>query len=153
MNIGIIVHSHTGNTLFVAQKLQEKLNEEGHKAVIEKIVVVDENPSINEVNLSYIPKVDSYDMVILAYPVRGFMVSPAMKAYLKNTSNFPKNKVGVLCTHHFPFAFLGGNQTINEMKRILSNNEVVCSGVVNWSSRKRQNNIDSLIKDFVEKIK
>jgi len=40
MNIGIIVYSWSGNTLSVAEKLQEKLSAAGHSVALEQVSVV-----------------------------------------------------------------------------------------------------------------
>ena len=37
VKVGIIIHSHTGNTLAVAEKLQERLMEAGHQAEIQRV--------------------------------------------------------------------------------------------------------------------
>ena len=41
MEIGIIVHSQTGNSNFVALKLKEKLSNSGHSVDLEQLEVVE----------------------------------------------------------------------------------------------------------------
>jgi len=73
MKIGIIVHSFTGNTLLVAQKLQEALRAAGHTAEVERVVVKDENPNQSgHVTLENAPDPSGYDFVFFGAPVRGF---------------------------------------------------------------------------------
>ncbi|MEL7607976.1 MAG: hypothetical protein AAGU74_00550 [Bacillota bacterium] len=44
MNVGIIVYSHTGNTLSVAQKLEQALRDRGHAVSITRVEPVQEDP-------------------------------------------------------------------------------------------------------------
>ena len=43
MKIGIVVHSHTGNTYSVAPRLKEELLKDGHSVNLEKVTAVNEN--------------------------------------------------------------------------------------------------------------
>ncbi len=151
MKIGIIVHSQTGNTYSVAQKLQEKLLEAGQSISIEQIVPVDENQGdAKKVQLKTIPDTSSYDALIIGGPVRAFSVSPAIAAYLSTIGSLQNKKVALMATQYLPFPQMGGNRAIAQMRSICeSKDAIVCgTGIVNWSSRRRE----KMIADLVEKM-
>ena len=151
MNIGIIVHSQTGNTYSVVQKLQEKLLASGQAVGLERLIPVDEKQAeAKKVQLKNMPDISSYDALIISGPVRGFSISPVVAAFLSNISPIQSKKVAVMVTQLFPFPILGGNHAIAQMKRICeSKGAVVCgTGIVNWSSKKRE----AMITDVVERL-
>ncbi|MCE5342693.1 MAG: flavodoxin, partial [Eubacteriales bacterium] len=77
MKIGIIVHSFTGNTLLVAQKISEALTQAGHTVALERVTVKDENPNAaNAIALAAAPAAAGYDLVLFGAPVRAFSLSP-----------------------------------------------------------------------------
>lgn len=148
MNIGIIIHSQTGNTLSVAEKLRAKLAAAGHSANIERIIPNDEKQiDIKKVQLDKIPDISAYDALIIGGPVHAFNITPALAAFLTNIASFQNKKVAVLVTHQFPFAVLGGTQTAAKIKALCnSRNAVVCGeGIVNWSSKKREQTIEEVV--------
>lgn len=69
MKVGIIIHSHTGNTLSVAERLKEKLVAVGHQATIDQVTAVNEDPSA-KVELKTMPDTSTYDALIFGAPVR-----------------------------------------------------------------------------------
>jgi len=149
MKIGIIVHSFTGNTLKVAEKLKEELISIGHNVKLEQVTAVNEDPKqANKVELKNIPDVSSYDAVIFGCPVRGFSLSPVMKLYLSQVSSLKGKKISCFVTHHFPFAWMGGNSTIKQFKAASEAKEGVVteSGIVNWSSKNREKNILEVVE-------
>ena len=151
MNIGIVVHSQTGHTYSVAQKLQENLKKAGQTANIERLIPEDEKQGdAKKVQLKAIPDISRYDALIFASPVRGFSISPVLAAYLNNINTLKNKKIAIMVTQSFPFPSLGGNQTIAQTKKICeSKDAVVCeTGIVNWSSKKRE----KMITEVVEKL-
>lgn len=151
MNIGIIVHSQTGNTYSVAQKLQDKLLKAGHSADIERLIPVDEKQTdANNIRLKTIPDISKYDALIFAGPVRGFSISPALAAFLSNITSIKSQKVAIMVTQFLPFPKMGGNQAISQIKKICESKNAVVSGtgIVNWSSRRRE----QMITDVIEKL-
>ena len=56
MNIGIIIHSFTGNTLSVAEKIRDELGKSGHKASIERVKAVGESKHENLTDHSHRPQ-------------------------------------------------------------------------------------------------
>jgi flavodoxin len=151
MKIGIIIHSHTGNTLAVAQRLKDKLIGAGHLVNLEQVSAVNEDPSaVGNIQLKTIPSIDSYDALIFGAPVRGFSLSPVMKAYLSQLSSLKDRKVGCFVTQHFPYSWMGGNNSIKGMKNICQQKgaNVLESGIVNWSHKKRE----TIISEVLEKL-
>jgi flavorubredoxin len=113
MNIGIILYSQSGNTLSVAQKLQEKLIALGHTVNIEQITVTgDVSPGKRQFELTAIPAVDPYEGLVFATPVQAFSLNPVMAAYLEQVPSLKEKKFACLITKHLPFSWTGGKQAI-----------------------------------------
>ena len=65
MNIGIIIHSQTGNTNSVALRLQEKLSAAGHNSVIEQLRIVGEfKPGSQNIQFQSLPEIEQYDAIV-----------------------------------------------------------------------------------------
>ena len=151
MKIGIIVHSHTGNTLSVANKLKDELIKKKYDVNVEQVIAVNEEPSaVTNIELKNIPEINTYDMLIFAAPVRGLSLSPVMKAYLLQIPSLQGKKVKCFVTQFFPFEWMGGKQSINQMKNLCKSKgvDVFETGIVNWSSKKREKKIECIIKNF-----
>jgi flavodoxin len=151
MKIGIIIHSQSGHTYSVAQKLQEKLIKAGQTASIERLIPDDEKQTdAKRIHLKTIPDISKYDALVLGGPVRGFSASPAIKAYLSNIDSFKNKKVAVMVTQSFPFPKMGGNQAIALMKSACeSKGAAVCdTGIINWSNWHREKMITELVEKF-----
>lgn len=151
MKIGIIVHSYTGHTLSVAERLREKLLSAGHEVNIERITVVGgENPNDKTVRIENSPDIKAYDGVVFAAPVRGGALTPAAAQYLKGLSSIKCKKIACLVTQTFPFPNWGGNQTVRMMKEICeSKGASPCgSGLVQWMSRKREKRIIEVVDEI-----
>ena len=151
MKIGLIIHSHTGNTLFVAEKIKETLVDKGHSAVIERVCAVNEDPSAKgAVQLKNAPNTIGYDALIFGAPVRGYSLSPVMRAYLKQLPSLKEKIVGCFVTQHFPKPWMGGSRAIKQMKALCESKEgaLYDTGIINWSSKNR----DSLIAQVQDKM-
>jgi flavodoxin len=151
MKVGIIIHSHTGNTLSVAEKLKDTIAAKGHAVNLERVFAVNEDPSAQgPVELKDIPDVSSYDVLIFGAPVRGFSLTPAMKAYLAQLQALKGKKAGCFVTQQFPFAWMGGNRTIGQMKKACEAKGAVpfSTGIVNWGSKKREEKIANVLKQL-----
>lgn len=73
MNVGIILYSNTGNTLSVAQKLEQALRANGHAAIIARVEPVHNDPRASgPVKLKSAPDASAYDAIIFASPCRCF---------------------------------------------------------------------------------
>lgn len=151
MNVGIIVYSKTNNTLSVAEKLLDVFSSKGVTAELLPITVKNNDPTVGEtIILDKTPDCEPFDLIILGSPVWAFSLCPVMKQYVLDCNSFDNKNVFCFVTQHFPFACLGGNRSVRALKKLCQNKgaNVKKTHVVNWSSKKRENNIDTIIKDF-----
>ena len=151
MNIGIIVYSGTGNTLSVAQKLEEKLRADGHTVALEQVKVsgwTRQEPT--RFTLTATPEVDSYDAVVFASSVLAFNLVPPMARYLEQIGPLDGKPVALLITKHLPLYITGGRQAVGKMTKLCKSKggQVLGSGYVIWSSPRRQ----EMIAEAVEKV-
>jgi NAD(P)H dehydrogenase (quinone) len=149
MNIGIIVHSQTGNTYSVAERIKETLITCGHTVSIEKLTAInDREMDFQNVLLTNIPKIDAYDALVLGAPVRAFSLSPIMKAYLLEIPSLQGKTVECFVTEYFPFPWMGGNQAIKQLKEICESKGAIVldTGIVNWSSKHRPEQITAIVE-------
>jgi flavodoxin len=146
MKIGFIIYSYSGNTLKVANAIIEQMEKEGMITELNQVTAINDNPSNNTVVLDNIPQLLDYDGIVLATPVRGFMIAPVMKAYLNQLDNTRKQRIFLFVTHQFPWAWLGGLQTINKLTQILTSKgaTIIGSEVISWSNAKRPSTISKL---------
>ena len=119
MEIGIIVHSLTGNTLSVAERLQERLAADGHDVEIEQLKTIgeektNENNSANITLKSY-PDPQAHDLLIIAGPVRGASASPVLKHYFSRVGQFENKPMLLFVTEFFPFPWMGGKNALKQM--------------------------------------
>ena len=145
MNIGIIVYSQTGNTLSVAQRLQEKLTAAGHSATIEQIEVVGEIAPGQAVQFKTTPDPTPYDALVIGGPVQAFSLNQATKEYLKQCESLEGKPMACLVTQAFPFAWMGGNRALRQMAAEGGGNggSLVGNGyVVNWMRKQREAQIE-----------
>jgi len=151
MKIGIIIHSHTGNTLSVGEKLREVWGSEGHEVTLERVRAENEEPSeALKTALAEAPEIASYDVVVFGAPVRGFSLSPVMKKYLNQIESLKGKEVYCFVTQQLKSPIFGGNHSLGQMKQLcLSKGERVSkSGIVNWSNKKRDEMIDKIVENF-----
>lgn len=155
MKIGIIVHSHTGNTLSVAERIKEQLTASGHNVTMEKVLALkDDEPQYANVKFENKPGIEGYDVVFFGCPVRGFSVSPIMHAYLEQLSGLQEKKIICFLTQQFPWKWAGGNHTLRQMDRICSSKggKVIGLGGINWSRKTRDQDIIELVNHFCNLI-
>ena len=148
MKAGIIVYSNTGHTLSVAQRLQERLISAGHSVDLAKIEADAPKPSSpQDVRLKTAPDIGGYDIVIFAAPVHGGALAPAMRVYLSQLVSLDGKRIGGFVTQTFPFACMGGTSAIRQMKGLCETKggQMTETGIVNWSSRKREEKIADTI--------
>ncbi|MDP4110327.1 MAG: flavodoxin [Bacillota bacterium] len=152
MNIGIIIHSQTGNTLSVAEKLRAALALKGHNAKIERVAAEGEKPQEKDIKLISIPDCEKYDALIFGAPVWAFSLSPVMREFLKLVPALGDKKVCCFVTQHFGKPWLGGNRSVRQMSKMCSQKGASISGtgVINWSSKEKENQIAQLTARFSE---
>ena len=152
MNIGIFVNSKTGNTLFVAKKLKDRLAAMGHKADIEKVVAGhDSEMDPGKIVLSNPPSIKGYDMLVFAAPVNGARLAFGMQAYLQSLPSLEGKLLAGFVTEAFPFPWMGGNQAIRGMEKLVQakGGTLSAAGVVNWMFTGKRK---ALIAETIEKI-
>lgn len=151
MNIGVIIHSLTGNTLQVAQRLVDELISRGHSAVLDRVTAVNEEPTATSgIVLESKPELDKFDLVIFGAPVRAFALSPVMKLYISELSTLSDKKVSCFVTEHFPKKWMGGTRAIKIMKNLCLEKgaHLLKTGIINWTSKAREAQIEALVKDL-----
>ena len=149
MKIGIVVHSQTGNTYSVAERLKAKLTAAGHSANIERVAPVGHaHPGIKNLQLEKRPEVGAYDALVFGAPVWAFSLSPVLATYLAQLSSLRDKKIACFVTMGFPFAWMGGNRAIAQLKEICEcKGGTVCgTGVVNRMSTHREKNITNMVE-------
>jgi flavodoxin len=150
MKIGIIVHSQTGHTFSVAEKLKEKLAAAGHAVNIERITPVDpKQTDPKKVQIEKLPDLSPYEALVFATPVQAFNVSPVMKAYLGQLPSLSNKKIACFVTKALPFDSTGGNQAISLMKSTFESKggTVVGAGIIHWTGSREKK-----IADLVEQL-
>ena len=151
MKIGIIVYSNTGNTYSVAEKLYKGLFKKGQSVTIDRIEVNrDMKKAPNKIDFVKNPDVKKYDAIILASPVEAFSLCPVMKNYLEGISSLKGKRIACFVTEYLPFAWMGGNNAIKQMKTICEGKDaIVCrTDVINWKNKHREEMIDHLVSEF-----
>lgn len=147
MNIGLIVYSQTGNTLSVAEKLREALARAGHTVAVERVEVEGEAKPGQPVKLKTAPDPRKYDAVLFGSPVHAFALAPAMRAYLAQVPALGGKRVAGFVTQGLPFAWLGGNRALRQLRRACAaKGATFCgSGLVTWSPKNREGQIAGLV--------
>lgn len=153
MKIGIIVYSKTGNTKSAAENLRERLAGEGHVAAVEEIIPACEvTPGMKEVRFTAAPDVEAYEGIVFASPVQGFSLSAVMKAYLLRIGSLRDKKVGCFVTKQLPGKWTGGNAALRQIEKMSAakGGDVAWAGIVNWSSKNREEMIDRTVRGLSE---
>jgi menaquinone-dependent protoporphyrinogen IX oxidase len=152
MKVGIYVHSNTGNTMSVAEKLMSKLQSGGHTVQLEKIEPVG-GENINEGNIANIqfdkkPNFDTYDVLIFAAPVRAFSISPVISSYLNGVTSMKDKKVSLFVTQHLPYPWMGGKHAISQMRKLceVKGASILDTGIVNWKNKSREEKIMQVVE-------
>jgi len=140
MNIGIIVFSQTGHTRTAAERLRDALAAKGHSAVIEQVTAEGEISPDKPVVLKLAPDASKYDAAVFAAPVMGFMLNPAMKAYLLQMKELAGKKAGFLVTQHLPFGWMGGDRAVRAMSELVAakGGTPGASGIVHWGNEAKR---------------
>ena len=139
----VVIYSKTGNTRSVAERLV------GPSCPLLEVKPRVDDPNIQNPELKEIPDLSTYDHVVLGSPVHGFMLSKVMNAYILKT-DFTGKTVDLFVTHFFPFAWMGGNQTLKQMKKLVEKKggTVNLLTSINWKNKKRTTDIDSLVERY-----
>lgn len=149
MNICIPVHSRTGNTRSVAERLKQTLEGSGHSV---RIIDV-RGPggrAPGEMSFDGVTTLSGFDGIIFGSPVHAFSLAPDMEAFMGLLPSLDGKAVACFVTQAFPFPWMGGFRAIRQMTRLCRARgaTVSATGVVNWGRRCRE----KLIRRAVEKI-
>ncbi len=150
MKIGIIVHSQTGHTYSVAQRLREKLSADGHAVDIQQLKLAGgQQVPGKDSKIENPPDLSGYDRVIFGAPVQAFSLSNVMAAYLNQVSSLTGKTVVCFVTKGLPFDWTGGKRAISQMKEICESKWATVSGtgIIIWN-KNREKQIDGLIEKF-----
>lgn len=150
--IGIVIHSITGNTFSVAERIQARLHAMGHEAVIERIRPMNKEPVAgpSAVKLANMPSLSRYDALIFGSPVQAFALDPVMKVYLAQVEDLTNRKTICFLTQQLPFRFFAGNRSLAALEKLCRerHGSICQTGIVNWGSKDRE----QMITDLVEAI-
>jgi multimeric flavodoxin WrbA len=104
------------------------------------------NPKDNP-TLLHAPDIKAYDEIILGTPVRGFQLPPVMVEFIKTIDNrgIP---LSLFVTHHFKPDCLGGNQTINQFKKLAKTHQIKEIEIISWRAKNKDARIASLLSKF-----
>jgi len=151
MKIGLIVHSHTGNTLQVAQKLEVALTAAGYAATLERVEAESKETNLQTpVVLVSAPDPTPYEAVVFAAPVWAFSLNPVMKAYLAQLPDLSGKRVVCFVTHHFAKPWMGGSRAVRQLAGALEAKgaQVVKTAVVNWSGKALNAQIERVVSEL-----
>ena len=141
MNVGIIVYSQTGNTLSVAEKFRDKLDENGHSVTLEQVTVSGgRKQGDRSFQLEETPEPGGYDAIVFGSYVEAFSLTPVFSRYLGQIGSLQGKKVACLITQQFPYPWLGGNHAIRQMRKACrAKGASVCgTAIVNWAQSRRE---------------
>lgn len=147
--IGLVVYSRTGNTLSVAERLQQELESRGHRCDLLRLQVAgDDKPGRKHYDFVFPPDLGVYDSLVFASPVHGFSLATAMESYFRGLVTLQGKLVSLFVTHSFPFAWLGGNRALSQMRAHVATKGGIVgeSGVISWSNRKREQKVSHLVE-------
>jgi flavodoxin len=139
MKIGIIVHSQTGNTLKVAEKIHDNLVAHGKDVELIRLMTLgDVEKMTNPVQLDHLPNVDHFDTLIFGGWIQAFNLHQGMTMFLQQLPPLNEKQITCFITQFFPFKWMGGNIGLSKMKKIVTSKggKVITSGIVNWSRKK-----------------
>jgi len=140
MNIGLVVYSWSGNTKSVVEKLKERFLKAGHSSDLVEVPIVGERKQgAREFELGELPNLAGYGGIVFGAAVEAFSLSPVLATYLKKVESLQGKKVACLVTQQLPYAWLGGNRAIRQMKKLCEAKgaTIVGSAVVNWAKSRR----------------
>lgn len=135
MKTGIIVFSQTGNTLSVAEKIQETIAAPDNDVSILRVSALNEQEAdVSKIQFKDNPETSGFDVLIFGSPVHGFSLAPVMMAYLNQNSALDRMKVACYVTQGLPKAWMGGKRALRQMVDICEKKgaNIYSTGIVNW---------------------
>lgn len=135
MKTGIIVCSQTGNTLAVAQRIQETIIAPDNDVSILRVSALNEQEAdVSKIQLSENPETSGFDVLIFGSPVHGFSLAPVMMAYLNQNPSLSGKRVACYVTQGLPQSWMGGKRALRQMVDICEKKgaSIYSKGIVNW---------------------
>ncbi len=151
MNVAIPVHSRTGNTRSVADRMQQTLESAGHAVrIIDVRTTGGSGQEPGDTVFDGVTTLSGYDGIIFGSPVHAFSLAPDMEAFMKVLPPLEGKTVACFVTQAFPFPWMGGTRAVRQMAKLCRARGATVSGtcVVNWGRTCRE----KLIRRAVEKI-
>jgi flavodoxin len=155
LKIGIIVHSQTGHTLEVCERLKDRFAQQGHQVGLERVTVVGERtPQSKSFQLEHRPDPEPYEVVVFASYVEAFSLCQVMMRYMKGLGDMDGKPVACLLTQQLPYAWMGGCRALGQMKRICRDRgaDPRVDAIVQWAKSKRavsmSKALDALARSF-----
>lgn len=144
MRIEIMVYSKSGNTYSVAEKLHKNFFHKGYSSNIYSIDTESTDYLANDVE----SRIEKGDVIIFCAPVHGFSLCKEMNCYMDRIKSLKGKKVACFVTQYFKFPFLGGTKAIRQMTSICERKygEIYWKGVIGWSSKYRESNINETVE-------
>lgn len=155
MKIGFLVHSQSGNTLSIVNRLCDVFKMAGHEVYITHIKSSDVNRSMQfpqELVIIQDNLPNQVDVLFIAGWVQAFSLCRGLQYYL-NQFNIKSNEINLFLTHHFPFEWMGGTHALKQLKSITSkfNSQVVDTKIFNWSRKNNQDKIQQWVDYITQK--
>ncbi len=141
MNVGIVIHSQTGHTEQVANKIKDLLDEKGQKTDYLKLrVPKNESRSNGDIKFIDTPDLSTYDMIIFGSHVEAFNLARVMQNYLRNIDTIEGKKVICLLTQGLPYKWMGAKNALNQMRTLLKRKgaDVIYCESVSWSNEQKR---------------
>ncbi|MCK5129380.1 MAG: hypothetical protein KAQ68_05995 [Clostridiales bacterium] len=150
MNIGMIIHSETGHTEYVAERLLKELKDKGYNVSYIKLKTEASAPKEPKKIVDN-PSLKEFDTIIFCSHVEAFSLAGAMKAYLKGIEDISTKKVICMITQQFPFPWMGGNNALKQMKALIAQKggSVISTADVNWGNEQKR---EGKVTDAIEAI-
>ena len=153
MNVGIVVHSQTGHTEFLAGKIKDILKENGHKTDCLKLEVpYNESRTNSGIKFVDIPDISSYDIIVFGSHVEAFNLAKVMQNYLRDVDSIEGKKVICLLTQGLPYKWMGVKQSLKQMRTILEQKgaEVIYCDSVSWANvQKREQSMTAIAEEIM----
>lgn len=156
MKIGIVVYSHSGNTMKVARQLQKKLEAQGHQAGVKPIQVQNSQPTnrMEQIIITESPSVEEDEALVLAAPVWAFSLCPVMRVYLGQLKDQKGKPCLSFVTQAAPFSWLGGKKALRILKEAAEKAglNTLEQGCLGWKGRDLEGRMETLTSQLASAL-
>ena len=150
MKTGIIVYSHTGNTLQAAQRLLDAMKGKGQDAELIQIKIGNQKLEMNpsRIQLNYCPAVAGFDHLVFAAPVWAFSMCSVMRSYLDCLPSLSGKKIDCFVTHTLPLHWMGGTRALSQMASLCKKkgSEIGDTCAISWTESRREGDMIKMIE-------